>query len=54
MITVRCCWIFGPRQFTVSFDETLKPFVRDVSGSRLKDLPKPNKSDDENAGERCG
>lgn len=36
---------FGPRQFTVSFDETLKPFVRDVSGSRLKDLPKPNKSD---------
>lgn len=38
---------FGPRHFTVSFDETLKPFVRDVSGSRLKDLPKPNKSDDE-------
>ncbi|EHD3420711.1 DUF4132 domain-containing protein, partial [Escherichia coli O167] len=38
---------FGSRQFTVSFDETLKPFVRDVSGSRLKDLPKPNKSDDE-------
>ncbi|MCH0694977.1 WGR and DUF4132 domain-containing protein [Escherichia coli] len=38
---------FGPRQFTVSFDETLKPFVRDESGSRLKDLPKPNKSDDE-------
>lgn len=38
---------FGPRQFTVSFDETLKPFVRDVSGSRLKDLPKPNKSDDD-------
>ncbi|CTW00896.1 DUF4132 domain-containing protein [Escherichia albertii] len=38
---------FGPRQFTVSFDESLKPFVRDASGSRLKDLPKPNKSDDE-------
>ncbi|EFA6390164.1 WGR and DUF4132 domain-containing protein [Escherichia coli] len=38
---------FGPRQFTVSFDETLKPFVHDASGSRLKDLPKPNKSDDE-------
>ncbi len=35
---------FGPRQFTVSFDETLKPFVRDASGSRLKDLPKPNKA----------
>lgn len=37
---------FGPRQFSVSFDESLKPFVRDSSGSRLKDLPKPNKSDD--------
>ncbi|EFG1846926.1 WGR and DUF4132 domain-containing protein [Escherichia coli] len=38
---------FGPRQFTVSFDESVKPFVRDASGSRLKDLPKPNKTDDE-------
>ncbi|HEI8762718.1 TPA: WGR and DUF4132 domain-containing protein [Klebsiella oxytoca] len=38
---------FGPRRFTVSFDEALKPFVRDESGRRLKDLPKPNKSDDE-------
>ncbi|WP_434662449.1 DUF4132 domain-containing protein [Klebsiella sp. MISC125] len=38
---------FGPRRFTVSFDEALKPFVRDENGSRLKDLPKPNKSDDE-------
>ena len=37
---------FGPRQFTVSFDEALKPFVRDMQGSRLKDLPRPNKSDD--------
>ncbi|BCQ35246.1 MolR family transcriptional regulator [Erwinia rhapontici] len=37
---------FGPRQFSVSFDESLKPFVRDSSGSRLKDLPKPNKNDD--------
>ncbi|MEZ7213176.1 DUF4132 domain-containing protein [Klebsiella spallanzanii] len=37
---------FGPRLFTVSFDEALKPFVRDENGSRLKDLPKPNKSDD--------
>lgn len=37
---------FGPRQFTVSFDETLKPFVRDTQGKRLKDLPRPNKSDD--------
>lgn len=37
---------FGPRQFNVSFDEALKPYVRDTGGSRLKDLPKPNKSDD--------
>lgn len=35
---------FGPRQFTVSFNKTLKPFVRNASGSRLKNLPKPNKS----------
>ena len=37
---------FGPRQFVVAFDETLKPFVRDGQGTRLKDLPKPLKSDD--------
>ena len=37
---------FGPRAFTVAFDETLKPFVRDAQGARLKDLPKPLKSDD--------
>ncbi|MDO5623582.1 MAG: DUF4132 domain-containing protein [Pseudomonadota bacterium] len=37
---------FGPRQFSVAFDETLKPFVRDAQGARLKDLPKPIKSDD--------
>ena len=37
---------FGPRRFYVSFDETLKPFVRDAQGTRLKDLPKPIKSDD--------
>ena len=37
---------FGPRQFYVGFDEALKPFVRDAAGARLKDLPKPNKSDD--------
>lgn len=35
---------FGPRQFTVSFDETLKPFVRDVSGSRLKTCPNRTKA----------
>ncbi|TGB67257.1 DUF4132 domain-containing protein [Escherichia sp. E4930] len=37
---------FGPRQFTVGFDETLKPVVRDANGNVLKDLPKPNQSDD--------
>ncbi len=37
---------FGPRQFTVGFDETLKPFARDASGAPLKDLPKPIRSDD--------
>ncbi|MEY4561187.1 MAG: hypothetical protein RLZZ618_464 [Pseudomonadota bacterium] len=37
---------FGPRQFVVGFDESLKPFVKDLQGSRLKDLPKPIKSDD--------
>ncbi len=37
---------FGPRQFTVGFDEALKPYARDASGAPLKDLPKPNKSDD--------
>lgn len=37
---------FGPRRFIVSFDEALKPCVCDENGSRLKDLPKPNKSDD--------
>ena len=37
---------FGPRQFTVGFDEALKPYARDASGAPLKDLPKPNKSAD--------
>lgn len=36
---------FGPRQFTVGFDETLKPVVRDANGKVLKDF-KPNQSDD--------
>lgn len=38
---------FGPRQFRVAFDEGLKPYVKDAQGARLKDLPKPNKADDE-------
>jgi len=37
---------FGPRRFRVGFDEFLKPWVKDENGPRLKDLPKPNKSDD--------
>ncbi|MBK7053082.1 MAG: DUF4132 domain-containing protein [Rhodoferax sp.] len=36
---------FGPRQFTIAFDETLKPIVKNAEGVRLKDLPKPNQSD---------
>jgi predicted DNA-binding WGR domain protein len=37
---------FGPRKFYVAFDEALKPYVKDGQGVRLKDLPKPIKSDD--------
>ncbi|WP_137938275.1 WGR and DUF4132 domain-containing protein [Chitinivorax sp. B] len=37
---------FGPRQFRVGFDETLKPYVRDNDNKRLADLPKPRKDDD--------
>ncbi|WP_416409121.1 WGR and DUF4132 domain-containing protein [Agrobacterium rosae] len=37
---------FGQRRFRVGFDEFLKPWVKDETGKRLKDLPKPNKGDD--------
>ncbi|BAL91393.1 hypothetical protein AMIS_61730 [Actinoplanes missouriensis 431] len=37
---------YGRRQFTVGFDEQLKPFVADASGRRLKALPKPGAQDD--------
>ncbi len=37
---------FGSRQFTVAFDEELKPFVLDASHVKLPDLPKPKQSDD--------
>lgn len=37
---------FGPRRFTVGFDEALRPYVRDADGVRLKDLPKPRQTDD--------
>ncbi|MBG6141574.1 DUF4132 domain-containing protein [Longispora fulva] len=37
---------YGPRSFTVGFDERLKPYVTDGSGARRKDLPKPGARDD--------
>lgn len=37
---------FGPRQFTVGFDEALAPYVRDGDGKRLRELPKPGRGDD--------
>ncbi|MEU5152697.1 DUF4132 domain-containing protein [Glycomyces sp. NPDC021274] len=37
---------YGPRQFTVRFDEHLKPFVQDGDGKPRKALPKPGKNDD--------
>ncbi|MEU8233358.1 DUF4132 domain-containing protein [Actinoplanes sp. NPDC048967] len=33
---------YGSRQFRVGFDEQLRPHVSDVSGKRLKALPKPS------------
>ncbi|NMO55362.1 DUF4132 domain-containing protein [Actinoplanes sp. TBRC 11911] len=38
---------YGPRQFTVGFDERLRPFVTDVGGKRLRALPKPGVRDDD-------
>ncbi|MGW8389395.1 DUF4132 domain-containing protein [Pseudoduganella sp. HUAS MS19] len=38
---------FGPRAFTVRFDEHLLPYVCGSDGKRIKDLPKPNSKDDE-------
>ncbi|MGW0522125.1 DUF4132 domain-containing protein [Crossiella sp. NPDC003009] len=37
---------YGPRTFTVGFDEQLKPFVLDADGKPRKDLPKPGARDD--------
>ncbi|MDP9794422.1 hypothetical protein J2S43_002934 [Catenuloplanes nepalensis] len=37
---------YGPRTFTVGFDETLTPYVTDAAGKRLKALPKPGAKDD--------
>ncbi|MER5865029.1 DUF4132 domain-containing protein [Kitasatospora sp. NPDC002040] len=37
---------YGPRRFTVGFDEQLKPYVLDQDGKRRKDLPAPGARDD--------
>jgi predicted DNA-binding WGR domain protein len=37
---------FGPRAYSVSFDEELRPLVVDDAGRRLTDLPKPGAQDD--------
>ncbi|MEV3937118.1 DUF4132 domain-containing protein [Glycomyces sp. NPDC049804] len=37
---------YGPRAFTVGFDEQLKPFVVDGAGKPRKSLPKPGAKDD--------
>ncbi|RSN63894.1 DUF4132 domain-containing protein [Actinomadura sp. WAC 06369] len=37
---------YGPRRFTVGFDEQLKPYVTDESGKLRKTLPKPGAKDD--------
>ena len=38
---------YGPRRFTVAFDEQLKPIIADEDGSRRKVLPKPSARDDQ-------
>ncbi|WP_431677179.1 DUF4132 domain-containing protein [Kitasatospora sp. KL5] len=38
---------YGPRRFTVGFDEQLRPFVLDGAGKRRKDLPAPGVKDDQ-------
>ncbi|WP_377271243.1 DUF4132 domain-containing protein [Peterkaempfera sp. SMS 1(5)a] len=37
---------YGPRRFTVGFDEQLRPYVLDADGRRRKDLPAPGARDD--------
>ncbi|SDD66092.1 DUF4132 domain-containing protein [Glycomyces harbinensis] len=37
---------YGPRTFTVAFDEQLKPYVTDDAGKPRKTLPKPGAKDD--------
>ncbi|WP_156925840.1 DUF4132 domain-containing protein [Glycomyces arizonensis] len=43
---------YGPRRFTVGFDEQLKPFVTDDKGKQRKALPKPGVKDDEELAQR--
>ena len=38
---------YGPRRFTVGFDEALRPYVVDQDGKRRKTLPKPGAKDDQ-------
>ncbi|WP_240434673.1 DUF4132 domain-containing protein [Streptomyces sp. YIM 130001] len=38
---------YGPRRFTVGFDEQLRPFVRDEAGKVRKALPAPGVKDDQ-------
>ncbi|QTE02923.1 DUF4132 domain-containing protein [Streptomyces cyanogenus] len=37
---------YGPRQFTVGFDEQLRPYIRDADGKQRKALPAPGVKDD--------
>jgi Domain of unknown function (DUF4132) len=37
---------FGPRQYTVGFDELLRPYVKGSDGKIVKELPRGAKSDD--------
>ncbi|GGU47939.1 hypothetical protein GCM10010211_10120 [Streptomyces albospinus] len=37
---------YGPRRFTVGFDEQLRPYVLDADGRHRKDLPAPGAKDD--------
>lgn len=37
---------FGPRSFTIVFDESLKPQLKGQDGKVVGDLPKPGKNDD--------
>jgi hypothetical protein len=40
---------YGARRFTVGFDELLRPFVRDESGTRLASLPHARSGEDDEA-----